>query len=120
LNNVGSKTHISIKADDMKITLPFLLPILLLAGVWGCDSDSSAAGAAGDTITFIGTVAFQPIETGFYAIDADDGRQFEPLDLPPEFAVDGLRVRVTARVRDDMASVNMYGTLIEITEIDRL
>lgn len=97
-----------------------LLSALLLIGTFGCNSDGSADGAPDGTLTFTGTVAFQPLETGFFAINADDGRKFEPLDLPAEFAVEGLRVRVTARVRDDMASINMYGTIIEITEIDRL
>jgi hypothetical protein len=44
----------------------------------------------------------------------------EPINLPKEFAVNGLRVRVSAKIRDDMASINMYGMIIEIIEISKL
>jgi heat shock protein HslJ len=71
-------------------------------------------------LSFTGTVKWQPIESGFYAIDADDGKKYEPINLPSEYRVNGLRVRVTARKRDDMASINMYGTIIEIVSISRL
>lgn len=99
----------------MKIILCFCV-LALLMGPLGCESD----GGGNENVTFTGTVVWKPLESGFFAIDADDGRKFEPINLPREFAVNGLRVRVTARVRDDMASVNMYGTIIEITEIVRL
>lgn len=71
-------------------------------------------------LEFTGTVKWQPIETGFYSIDADDGKKYEPLNLPSGLQVDGLRVRVTAKARPDMASVNMYGTIIQIESITKL
>ena len=82
----------------------------------------SRAGTAQepDAFSFVGTVVHQTFERGFFAIDADDGRKFTPLGLPPEFAVDRLRVQVTARTRNDMVGIQMYGTLIEIVEISRL
>ncbi len=72
------------------------------------------------TFSFAGTVKWQLIESGFFAIDADDGKKYEPINLPPEYRVHGLRVRVTARKRDDMASINMYGTMIEIVSTSRI
>ena len=71
-------------------------------------------------LEFTGTVRWRELEGGFYAIDADDGRKFEPLNLSRDFRVDGLRVRVIAKPRPDMASIRMYGTLIEIVRISRL
>ena len=71
-------------------------------------------------LVFKGTVRWRPLESGFYAIDADDGKKYEPINLPPQYRVNGLRVRVTAKKRDDMASINMYGTIIEIISISRL
>jgi heat shock protein HslJ len=73
-----------------------------------------------DHMAFTGTVKWQTLESGFYAIDADDGKKYEPINLPSEYRVNGLRVRVTAKERDDMASINMYGTIIEITSISGL
>jgi len=72
------------------------------------------------TLAFTGTVKWQTIESGFYAIDADDGTKYEPINLSSEYRVNGLRVRVSAKKRDDMASINMYGTIIKIISISRL
>ena len=75
---------------------------------------------APDVVSFSGSVSYQTLERGFFAIDADDGQKFMPINLPKEFAVDGLRVQVTARTRNDVAGIQMYGTLIEIVAISRL
>ena len=75
---------------------------------------------APDIFSFSGAVAYKSLERGFFAIDADDGRKFTPINLAKEFAVDGLRVQVTARTRNDVAGIQMYGTLIEIVAISRL
>jgi hypothetical protein len=71
-------------------------------------------------LNFTGTVKWKAIETGFYAIDADDGQGYEPINLPAEYRINGLRVRVTAITLVYMSSINMYGTIIEIIEISRL
>jgi hypothetical protein len=71
------------------------------------------------TVTFTGTVVHKRFEGGFFAIEADTGQKYDPLNLPDEYATDGLRVWVSARVRSDVATFHMYGTLIEITEIRR-
>ena len=89
----------------------------LCALLIGCGSDRAAAN---EPLVFTGTVAWKTIETGFYAIDADDGQGYEPINLPAEYGVNGLRVQVTAKPRTDMASINMYGIIIEIIEISKL
>ena len=52
-------------------------------------------------------------------------RPFPPLydpisGLSKDFQRDGLRVRIVARERKDMASVHMAGPLVEIVSIRRL
>jgi hypothetical protein len=95
-------------------TIAMLLLGILLAATTGCDGQDNG------TLAFTGTVSHKSLESGFFAIDADNGQGYEPINLPADFAIDGLRVRVSARVRDDMASINMYGSLIEIVAISRL
>ncbi len=75
---------------------------------------------APDVVSFSGSVSYKSLERGFFAIDADDGQKFMPINLPKEFAIDGLRVQVTARAKSDMVGIQMYGTLIEIVAISRL
>jgi hypothetical protein len=67
---------------------------------------------------FDGTVAYKDLEGGFFAIDADDGRHFEPANLPEGFRQDGLRVHVRARTLD-IVTIYQYGQPIEILEIAR-
>ena len=74
------------------------------------------APAAG-TFEIRGTVAFKNIEGGFFAIDSDDGRKYDPINLPESFRKDGLKVKVTARRRTDAMSLHMYGAIIEVVNI---
>ncbi|MEA3488783.1 MAG: hypothetical protein U9R44_00370 [Candidatus Omnitrophota bacterium] len=48
---------------------------------------------------------------------ADDGRKFDPINLPEKFKKDGLRVRGKLRPRDDLAGFHMWGQMVEIAEI---
>jgi len=70
-----------------------------------------------DSFEIVGTVVHKAIEGGFYAIDGDDGRKYDPINLPESFRKDGLRVIVTARRRTDAMSLHMYGAIIEIVNI---
>jgi len=71
----------------------------------------------GNVLNITGTVVWKPLEGGFFAIDADDGKGYEPVNLPREYRISGRRVRITAVERNDMASKNMYGRIIEIITI---
>ena len=92
----------------------FLLLGLLWAGARTAPAKTRAC------VSFTGTVAYKNLEGGFYAIDADDGQKYMPINLPKEFAVDGLRVQVSARPKAEMVGIQMYGILIEIVEISKL
>jgi len=73
--------------------------------------------ARGDMI--VGQVKFIKIEGGFYALIADDGRKFNPRNLPGEFKRDGLRVRFNVREIRGAMSTRMYGKIVEVVEIER-
>jgi len=64
-----------------------------------------------------GTVVHRSIEGGFFAIDGDDGRKYDPMNLPESFRKDGLKVKVKARLRRDAMSIHMYGAIIEVVDI---
>jgi hypothetical protein len=69
------------------------------------------------TFELQGTVVHKNIEGGFYAIDGDDGKKYNPVNLSESFRKDGLKVKVTARLRMDAMSIHMYGAIIEVVEI---
>ncbi len=99
----------------MRISL-LILALSLIA--FACASFDRSAN--GDVIEARGTVQYVDLEGGFYGIVGDDGQRFDPTNLSDEFKEDGLRVRFRARTRDDLMSIRMWGTLVEIVSIERL
>ena len=75
--------------------------------------------APGHAFEVKGLVVYKEIEGGFFAIEGDDGKTYDPVNLPEAFRKDGLRVRLTARKKEDMAGIHMHGTIIEIVDISK-
>ena len=72
---------------------------------------------AGTGFTATGTVTWLPIEGGFFGIVSDDGKCYDPLNLPAEFAQDGMHVRFTAKTDPDMGSLHMWGAMVTIIDM---
>jgi hypothetical protein len=66
-----------------------------------------------------GTVRFMGFEGGFYGIVGDDGRYYDPINMPKAFMVDGLRIRFTANITD-INTFHMWGITVELISIERL
>ena len=62
-----------------------------------------------------GVVRYIDLEGGFWGIETSEGG----LDgsLPSEFKVDGMNVKLTYTIAEDMVSFHMWGTLIDIVNI---
>jgi hypothetical protein len=71
-----------------------------------------------DSFEIVGNVTYKNIEGGFYAIDGDDGKKYNPINLPEAFKKDGLKVKVTARSKKEAMSFHMYGAIIEVVNIE--
>jgi hypothetical protein len=55
--------------------------------------------------------------TSFWGIESEDGRRFEPSNLPEAFMQDGMKVEFKGYLLKDWASYNYYGEIVEIVEI---
>jgi hypothetical protein len=75
---------------------------------------------SGDTIIGSGTVIFLSFEGGFYGIKGDDGKSYDPINLPEDLRKDGQRVRFEAKELRDRASFHMWGTIVELVHIQKL
>ena len=64
-----------------------------------------------------GTVKYISLEGGFYGIITDDNKNLDPLNLLIEFQVDGKRISFKYVEKKDMASIHMWGIIVEIIEI---
>lgn len=69
------------------------------------------------SVQFVGTILFKNLEGGFWAIDADNGQHFLPLNLAPELQKAGLRVEISA-VKKEVMTIANYGFPIEIQSVN--
>ncbi len=62
-----------------------------------------------------GTIVFVPLEGGFFGIAGDDGKNYLSLAISEEFRIDGLRVAFEAEEAPDTATIQMWGTPVNVT-----
>ena len=102
------RTHSLFRAGLVALLIPLLFA--------GCSNSPTAPRIVRDT----GTVHYETLEGGFYAIRADGGVLYDPINLPEYAKIEGQRVRFTGRTRPDLASVHMVGPLLEIHSLELL
>ena len=83
----------------------------------GWTEPPSADASHASTLRIAGTVHHLDLEGGLFVIRDAGGMQYNPLNLPAAYQVEGLAVDVEARRRDDTASIGMVGPMIEILRI---
>ena len=97
-----------------------LVAAVLLLALASCSSDGGfdvgSDSSDGEVVFVIGTIR----SSLCYQINGDDGENYEPIDLPAEFGVDGLRVHVVLQMRYDLVSSCMVGQIVEVLQIEAL
>lgn len=99
----------------MRVLFALLAVSLVLLGC-----TSTQRNGEGDIVEGTGTVQYIELEGGFYGIVGDDGRQYDPMDLDENLKEDGLRVHFRARAVNDVASIHMWGTVVDLISVERL
>ncbi|MEN3202978.1 MAG: hypothetical protein ABDK87_04525 [Atribacterota bacterium] len=99
----------------VKTYILFALAVVLLFAFFGCQEECPLCGG----IQEAGTVVYVPLEGGFFGIVGDNGVHYEPVNLPEEFQVNGLRVVFVAEPIDGV-SAYMWGELIRLNRIEAL
>jgi hypothetical protein len=66
-----------------------------------------------------GQVKYIALEGGFWGIVGSKGN-YEPINLPKEYMVDGLWVKFQAQVLYNYGSIHMWGTIIKIYKIEKI
>lgn len=61
-----------------------------------------------------GKVVYQNLESGFWSIIGNDGKQWRPVNMPEQLKYDGKAVKVVAKEVDEDFSIFMWGTPIKV------
>lgn len=70
-------------------------------------------------LTATGTVAYVPLEGGFFGIKSDSGKRYDPGgSLPEEFRKPDLRVRLEGKIPEGVATIRMWGEVLDIRKIE--
>ena len=75
---------------------------------------------SGQEVHLAGTVHRMDVEGGLYVIRDATGTSYNPTNLPTEFRVDGLAVEADATRRDDVVSIGMVGTMVDLRRIRKV
>ena len=67
-----------------------------------------------------GTIQYVDLEGGFYGIIGDDGNNYDPVNLANEYEEDGLRIRFSSKILEDQVNIHMWGTLIELIDVQKI
>jgi hypothetical protein len=105
-SNVLSCRARAIHYAIRRIPLVMVVPILLCCS---CENEC-------DTFYIEGTVHHTQL---CWLIQSTDGKSYEPINLPREFAEEGLAVVACVKKRTDLGSFCMIGQIVEIVNIRR-
>ena len=105
------------KAINIFIGLSGFILILSLLLFGFSTQNTSNNDSDNELIEETGTVVYLSFEGGFYGILSDEGERYDPINLPLEYQKAGLRVRFTAKERNDLDSSHMWGSIMELINI---
>jgi len=81
---------------------------------------SSCINEPGSMSFATGTVKYESIEGGFYGIVAKDNSALDPINLPDEYKIDGLKIEFSYVTKNGYSSIHMWGTIIEIITVKKM
>lgn len=96
-----------------KLTIRLLIIISMMIS-------QSMVFAAGANLQLTGEICYVSTEDGLYGIIGDDGIKYQPTNLPRELRKNGLPVKFTAGISDDIFTSINWGTTIKIKTIEKI
>lgn len=73
-----------------------------------------------DLIYCKGEIVYLSFEGGFFGIISYDGNHYDPVNLPSEFKIVGLKVLFIVEKLDEQDSFHMWGIIVRIIFIQKL
>lgn len=100
----------------MKHAYLWLTVAALALSMQCCHKKSMAMPA--DEVAGTGTITQVGVEGGFFGIAGDDDKNYDPVNLPEDFKVDGLKVKFQLK-KTEQASFHMWGIVVEVVKIEK-
>ena len=97
-----------------------LMLVLLFTALAFTVSCKSGSDSAKGIVSGKGKIEYVTLGMGFYGIKGEDGKQYEPQNLAPEFQSDGMKIKYELKVLPDVGTIYMWGTPVEVVEIKNL
>ena len=70
-----------------------------------------------EMISVTGKIEYKTFEGGFYAFIANDGRQFTPQGLAPEYQQDGLALTLTGTPMPNIMTTTQFGVVFLVDSV---
>lgn len=67
-----------------------------------------------------GTIAWKDIGVGTFALVSELGQTYELKDAPPELCQDGLKVKITGQIREDVMTFAAIGPVLEVQSFEAI
>jgi hypothetical protein len=109
----NNKKYKIIGLSLLLIALGFSIPLLVIGQIRHFEESNQ------DLIYGTGEIVYLTFEGGFYGIISDDGNHYDPINLPSEFRIVGLKV-VFFGEKLDWDSYHMWGIIMRIIYIQKL
>ncbi len=93
--------------------------LLFFAGCASYVVPDDKKGAEQDVIVGTGVIGPGGVEGPVYAIIGDNGREFDPINLPEDFKQHGVKVKFKLKKSSGM-SFHMWGEGVEVIEIRKI
>ena len=99
------------KTNKIQNIIIVLIILFILTNITGCIEEE---------IQGTGKIIYNDFEGGFYGILSDNGEKYDPINLPDEYKENGINVRFKLKILDNQTSTHMWGTIVEIIEIEKI
>ncbi len=102
----------------MKVTKHLFCSVLLLTIILSCSVLSAApAPTQPSSYHLTGYVKEIPNYRGAYGIVGDDGKKYQPLNLPRQFRKEGLAVKFDYQLKDNVPNPINWGDTVQIANV---
>ena len=101
----------------LKKCLSLLILVITLFTPNALASEPTSNAKIPNTFHLTGQVVFSNLEGGFYGIIGDDGKKYQPTNLPRKLKKDGLAIKFDAKIKDNGMSTFQWGTIVELSNV---